>query len=76
MLLFDGPKDVEKMLLIKNNIALEEENHNLKCQIRILQDKVKALDYENKLKMSDIVRYRRLIEHYEDGAPNYVATHG
>lgn len=54
---------------------LEAENKNLKCQLRIMTDKYNEMWYENKLQMSTIVKYRRLIEHYEDGAPNYVATH-
>ena len=53
---------------------LRKEIKNLKCQLRILQEKYDNVWYENKLQQSTIVKYRRLIEHYEDGAPNYVAT--
>ena len=54
---------------------LKDENADMKCQIRILREKLDMALYENKLQMSEIVRMRRLLEHYEDGAPNYVATH-
>lgn len=53
---------------------LKDENSDLKCQVRILREKLEHMDYELKLKTSELVRYRRLIEHYEDRAPNYVAT--
>lgn len=76
-------EDTATILVRKENERLKEEYetmkaevHNLQCQVRILQKKVHDLDYANKLKMQEIVKYRRLIEHYEDGAPNYVATHG
>ena len=73
-------KPVEKMtygeLVVYANECekLVEENRNLKCQLRIMQQKYEDMWYENKLQQTTIVKYRRLIEHYEDGAPNYVAT--
>ena len=52
--------------------AQEAEIRNLKCQLRIAQEKYDDLWITNKIQMSKIVEYRRLIEHYEDGAPLYV----
>lgn len=54
--------------------AQEAEIHNLKCQLSIMQEKYDDLWITNKIQMSKIVEYRRLIEHYEDGAPLYVST--
>ena len=51
---------------------LKAENHDLQCQVRILKEKNEELWLSNKLQMSKIVEYRRIIEHYEDGAPLYV----
>lgn len=65
----------ELLVIAKQSVELKAENNNLKCQLRIMTDKYNEMWYENKLQMSTIVKYRRLIEHYEDGAPNYVATH-
>lgn len=65
----------ELLVIAKQSVELKAENKNLKCQLRIMTDKYNEMWYENKLQMSTIVKYRRLIEHYEDGAPNYVATH-
>lgn len=65
----------ELLAVAQKSLELEAENKNLKCQLRIMTDKYNEMWYENKLQMSTIVKYRRLIEHYEDGAPNYVATH-
>lgn len=65
----------ELLVIAKQSVELKDENKNLKCQLRIMTDKYNEMWYENKLQMSTIVKYRRLIEHYEDGAPNYVATH-
>lgn len=59
-------------LATKKIDELKAENHNLKCQIRILTEKNEDLWYQNKLQMSKIVEYRRKLEHYEDGAPMYV----
>ena len=65
----------ELLVIAKQSVELKAENKDLKCQLRIMTDKYNEMWYENKLQMSTIVKYRRLIEHYEDGAPNYVATH-
>lgn len=51
---------------------LQRENNSLRSQNKILRDKYEDLWMQNKLQMSKIVEYRRLIEHYEDGAPRYV----
>ena len=53
---------------------LKAECKNLTCQLEREKKKCEEQWYENKLQMMDIVKYRRLIEHYEDGAPNYVRT--
>lgn len=50
---------------------LEADNHNLECQIRIWKEKYEEMWLSNKIQMSRIVEYRRIIEHYEDGAPLY-----
>ena len=63
----DGP-------IMRTINQLKDENADLLCQVRILRKKLDMAEYENKLQMSEIVRYRRLLEHYEDGAPNYVGT--
>ena len=76
MALFMDEDYIEIQKLRKDIENLKSEIHNLQCQNRILREKNEHLDYDNKLKMQTIVRYRRLIEHYEDGAPNYVATQG
>lgn len=67
VLTMDGP-------LAKKIDEIISENSDLKCQIRILREKLENAEYLNKLQMTEIVKYRRLIEHYEDGAPNYVLT--
>lgn len=59
-------------LAIKKIEGLRAENHDLQCQIKILKEKNEELWLSNKLQMSKIVEYRRRLEHYEDGAPNYV----
>ena len=51
---------------------LEADNHNLECQVRIWKEKYEEMWLSNKIQMSRIVEYRRIIEHYEDGAPLYV----
>ena len=51
---------------------LQRENNSLRSQNKILRDKYEDLWMSNKIQMSKIVEYRRLIEHYEDGAPRYV----
>ena len=51
---------------------LQRENNSLRSQNKILKEKYEDLWVQNKLQMSKIVEYRRLIEHYEDGAPLYV----
>lgn len=56
--------------------AQESKIHDLECKIRILQEKNEELWLSNKIQMSKIVEYRRLIEHYEDGAPLYVQRDG
>ena len=76
MALFMDEDYIEIQKLRKDVENLKAEIHNLQCQNRILREKNDHLDYDNKLKTQTIVRYRRLIEHYEDGAPNYVATQG
>ena len=59
-------------LAVKKIKELKAENKDLKCQLRIMTEKYEDAWYQNKLQMSKIVEYRRLIEHYEDGAPLYV----
>lgn len=54
--------------------SLKAENRNLKCQLRIMTEKYEDAWFQNKLQMSKIVEYRRKIEHYEDGAPDYVGS--
>ena len=56
--------------------AQEAEIKNLKCQLRNLQAKYDDLWISNKMQMSKIVEYRRVLEHYEDGAPLYVQRDG
>lgn len=53
---------------------LKAENNDLRCKIRILERKNEELRMQTQLQMSKIVEYRRIIEHYEDGAPLYVST--
>lgn len=57
---------------LKKVEELKVENRNLKCQLRIMTEKYEDAWFQNKLQMSKIVEYRRIIEHYEDGAPLYV----
>lgn len=61
-------------MAMKRVNELKAENNNLKCQIRILEKKNEDLLMQTRLQMSKIVEYRRIIEHYEDGAPLYVST--
>ena len=63
-------------MAMKRINELKAENNNLKCQIRILERKNEDLLMQTRLQMSKIVEYRRLIEHYEDGAPLYVQSEG
>jgi len=60
--------------LQSENDKLSAENKRLKNKLKTTTEKFETLSYESKLRMSEIVRLRRLIEHYEDGAPNYVAN--
>ena len=52
--------------------ALNAQIRRLHKKVDMLTKKNEEMWYENKLQMSKIVEYRRLIEHYEDGAPLYV----
>ena len=52
--------------------ALNAQIRRLHKKVDMLTKKNEEMWYENKLQMSKIVEYRRLIEHYEDGAPQYV----
>ena len=69
----DVPSSDFSMAMKRIN-EFKAENSNLKCQIRILEKKNEDLLMQTRLQMSKIVEYRRLIEHYEDGAPLYVST--
>lgn len=59
---------------LKKVEELKAENKNLTCQLRIMREKYEEQWQINKLQMSKIVEYRRKIEHYEDGAPDYVGS--
>ena len=61
---------------LKKVEELKAENKNLTCQLRIMREKYEEQWLANKLQMSKIVEYRRIIEHYEDGAPMYVPQDG
>lgn len=65
--LYDALKTAEKRI-----DALNAQIRRLHKKVDMLTKKNEEMWYENKLQMSKIVEYRRLIEHYEDGAPLYV----
>ena len=60
-------------IALKKIEELTAENKNLKCQIGIHQQKYDDLWLSHKYQMSKIVEYRRKLEHYEDGAPDYTS---
>lgn len=59
-------------LAMKKIEELKAENISLRSKIKSLEKKNEDLWITNKLQMSKMVEYRRIIEHYEDGAPLYV----
>ena len=63
-------------LAMKKIEELKAENISLRSKIKSLEKSKEELWMANKLQMSKIVEYRRLIEHYEDGAPLYVQRDG
>lgn len=69
--LYDALKTAEKRI-----DALNAQIRRLHKKVDMLTKKNEEMWYENKLQMSKIVEYRRLIEHYEDGAPLYVQRGG
>ena len=69
--LYDALKTAEKRI-----DALNAQIRRLHKKVDMLTKKNEEMWYENKLQMSKIVEYRRLIEHYEDGAPLYVQRDG
>ena len=64
---------VDFKLALKKINKLKAENKNLKCQLGILKEKYDDLWLSHKYQMSKIVEYRRKLEHYEDGAPDYTS---
>lgn len=69
--LYEALKTAEKRI-----DALNAQIRRLHKKVDMLTKKNEEMWYENKLQMSKIVEYRRLIEHYEDGAPLYVQRDG
>ena len=69
--LYEALKTAEKRI-----DALNAQIRRLHKKVDMLTKKNEEMWYENKLQMSKIVQYRRLIEHYEDGAPLYVQRDG
>ena len=61
------------IIALKKIDELKAENRNLKCQLEILKEKYDDLWLSHKYQMSKIVEYRRKLEHYEDGAPDYTS---
>ena len=64
---------VDFKLALKKIDELKAENRNLRCQLGILKEKYDDLWLSHKYQMSKIVEYRRKLEHYEDGAPEYTS---
>ena len=61
------------IIALKKIDELKAENRNLKCQLGILKEKYDDLLLSHKYQMSKIVEYRRKLEHYADGAPDYTS---